>query len=142
MHESAADIAGSTLTRTIVVMVVAVLAATVGDILMSQAMRSIGEVRITGLSSLWRTGVRVFTTGKVWAAVSMMCMFFFLWLSVLSWADLSLALPMTALTYVLNAMLAGPYLGEKVGPLRWWGTLLIFAGVVAVTMSGNGHGAP
>lgn len=142
MHESAADIAGSTLTRTIVVMVVAVLAATVGDILMSQAMRAIGEVRITGLSSLWRTGVRVFTTGKVWAAVSMMCTFFFLWLSVLSWADLSLALPMTALTYVLNALLAGPYLGEKVTALRWWGTLLIFAGVVAVTMSGNGHGAP
>lgn len=142
MNESAADIAGSTLTRTIVVMVVAVLAATVGDILMSQAMKSIGEVRITGLSSLWRTGVRVFTTAKVWAAVSMMCTFFFLWLSVLSWAELSLALPMTALTYVLNALLAGPYLGEKVTPLRWWGTLLIFAGVVAVTMSGNGHGSP
>ncbi len=104
---------------------------------MSQAMRALGEVRITSLIGLWRTGVRVFTTGRIWAAISMMATFFFLWLSVLSWADLSLALPMTALTYVLNAALAGPLLGERVSPLRWIGTLLIFAGVVAVTWSGT-----
>jgi len=127
---------GDPLTRTVVFMVFAVVAATAGDILMSQAMRRLGEVRITGLASLWRTGVRVFTTGRIWAAISMMATFFFLWLAVLSWADLSLALPMTALTYVLNASLAGPLLGERVSPLRWVGTLLIFAGVVAVTWSG------
>lgn len=143
MLESAAEATtGNPLIRTVVVMFLAVLAATIGDLLMSQGMRSLGEVRITGLSSLWRTGVRIFTTGKIWAAISMMCTFFFLWLSVLSWADLSLALPMTALTYVLNAFLAQPFLGERVSPIRWAGTLLIFVGVIAVTLSGDGSAHP
>lgn len=124
--------------KTILVMLVAVVAATVGDILMSQGMKSVGEVKITGVGSLWSTGVRIFTNARVWGAISLMMTFFFLWLSVLSWADLSVALPMTALTYVLNAMLAGPVLGERVSPLRWAGTLLIFLGVVLVTLSG-GH---
>ena len=140
LESSAASLPGHPLARTVVVMLLAVLAATAGDILMSQGMRAVGEVRITGLASLWRTGVRIFTTGKIWAAITMMATFFFLWLSVLSWADLSLALPMTALTYVLNAALAGPLLGERVTLLRWIGTLLIFAGVVAVTLSGDGSG--
>ncbi len=140
MHDLPA-LSGNPLVRTVVFMVFAVLAATAGDILMSQAMRALGEVRITGVASLWRTGVRVFTTGRIWAAISLMATFFFLWLSVLSWADLSLALPMTALTYVLNAALAGPMLGERVSPLRWMGTLLIFAGVIAVTWSGSAPGA-
>jgi len=127
--------------RTIVIMLLAVAAATVGDIFMSQGMRAVGEIRITGLGSLWRTGVRVFTTWKVWVGILLAATFFFLWLSVLSWADLSLALPMTALTYVLNAALAGPFLGERVSGLRWLGTLLIFAGVVAVTLSADASGA-
>ncbi len=122
-------------------MFLAVVAATIGDIFMSQGMRAVGEIRITGLFSLWRTGVRIFSTWKVWVGISLAAAFFFLWLSVLSWADLSLALPMTALTYVLNAALAGPLLGEKVSPLRWLGTLLIFVGVVAVTLSADASGA-
>jgi drug/metabolite transporter (DMT)-like permease len=131
----------SPLFRTIVLMFLAVVAATVGDIFMSQGMRAVGEIRITGLGSLWRTGVRIFSAWKVWIGILLAATFFFLWLSVLSWADLSLALPMTALTYVLNAALAGPFLGERVSGLRWLGTLLIFAGVVAVTLSADASGS-
>lgn len=122
--------------KTISLMLVAVTAVTFGDIFMSQAMKSIGEIKITGLRSLFATGLKIFTTPKVWLAISLMATFFFLWLTVLSFADLSYALPMTALTYVLNGALVGPLLGEAVTPARWAGILLIAVGVALVSVTG------
>ncbi len=121
--------------KTIVITLIAVVSGTWGDILMAQAMKSIGEVKVTGLRSLWRTGITVFTTPKVWLAIFFMAVFFFLWLAVLSWAELTFALPLTALTYVLNALLAPSCLGEQVTPLRWLGTVVIALGVALVAYS-------
>jgi drug/metabolite transporter (DMT)-like permease len=52
----------------------------------------------------------------------------------LSWSDLTFVMPLTALTYVLNAILVGPVLGEVVSPTRWLGTILITLGVALVTL--------
>lgn len=57
---------------------------------------------------------------------------------LLSWADLSYVLPVTAFGYVLNALLGRLFLGEQVTPARWAGTLLIMAGVILVGL-GNPH---
>ena len=57
---------------------------------------------------------------------------------LLSWADLSYVLPVTAFGYVLNALLGRLFLGEIVTPARWAGTLLIMAGVILVGL-GNSH---
>ena len=46
--------------------------------------------------------------------------------------DLSLALPLTAASYPLAALLARFYLREDVGTARWIGTLVITAGVAIV----------
>lgn len=51
---------------------------------------------------------------------------------LLSWADLSYVLPVTAFGYVLNALLGRVFLGEHVTAARWAGTLLIMAGVILV----------
>jgi uncharacterized membrane protein len=51
---------------------------------------------------------------------------------LLSWADLTYVLPVTAFGYVLNAMLGRLFLGEMITPARWAGTLLIMAGVTLV----------
>lgn len=121
--------------KTIGLMLVAVTAVTFGDIFMSQAMKNIGEIKITGVRSLLETGFKIFTTPKVWLAISLMATFFFLWLAVLSFADLSYALPMTGLTYVLNGALVGPLLGETVTPARWAGIILIALGVGLVSVT-------
>ena len=121
--------------KTMGLMFIAVIAVTIGDIWMSQAMKSIGEVNITGVRSLWATAVKVFSTPKVWMATACMAMFFFMWISVLSWADLTYVLPLTALTYVFNAMLAPKMLGETVTPTRWLGVILIAIGVAIVAFS-------
>jgi uncharacterized membrane protein len=57
---------------------------------------------------------------------------------LLSWADLSYVLPVTAFGYVINALLGRLFLGEDVTPARWAGTLLIVAGSILVGL-GSPH---
>jgi len=54
-------------------------------------------------------------------------------MALLSWADLSYVLPVTAVGYVLNALLGRFLLLEQVSWQRWAGTLLIMSGVALVS---------
>jgi drug/metabolite transporter (DMT)-like permease len=54
-------------------------------------------------------------------------------MALLSVADLSFVLPLTATGYIISALLGKTFLGEDVGSFRWLGTLLIFAGVALVS---------
>jgi drug/metabolite transporter (DMT)-like permease len=54
-------------------------------------------------------------------------------MALLSVADLSFVLPVTAVGYVLSTLLGVMFLGEKVAPAAWMGTLLIFAGAAVVS---------
>jgi drug/metabolite transporter (DMT)-like permease len=58
-------------------------------------------------------------------------------MTLLSWADLSFVLPVTAVGYVLSALFGFLFLGETVSAQRWLGTLLIFAGVALVGRTGE-----
>lgn len=53
-------------------------------------------------------------------------------MALLSLADLSFVLPVTAVGYVLAAFLGKTFLHEMVTPQRWMGTVLIFAGALVV----------
>jgi drug/metabolite transporter (DMT)-like permease len=59
-----------------------------------------------------------------------------LWLlsrmALLSWADLSYVLPVTALGYVVSALMGRLLLDEHVSAQRWAGTVLIFLGIALV----------
>jgi drug/metabolite transporter (DMT)-like permease len=59
-------------------------------------------------------------------------------MALLSWADLSYVLPVTALGYVASAPLGHFFLNEQITPARWVGIVLIFAGTILV---GMGHHA-
>ena len=59
---------------------------------------------------------------------------FFLFATLLSRANLSFVLPMTAMGYVINVLGARYLLKENVTPMRWAGTLLIGAGVALVCL--------
>jgi uncharacterized membrane protein len=54
-------------------------------------------------------------------------------MALLSLADLSFVLPVTAVGYVLAAALGKFFLNETVTLQRWLGTLLIFAGAALVS---------
>jgi drug/metabolite transporter (DMT)-like permease len=59
-----------------------------------------------------------------------------LWLltrmALLSWADLSFVLPVTAFGYFLAALLGKFFLQENISAAQWLGTCLIFAGIAIV----------
>jgi drug/metabolite transporter (DMT)-like permease len=117
----------------------AVTASTIGDLLLARGMRKVGQVRWSGVRGALGTVRQVATTPEIPMAVLFLAIFFFTWLALLSRADLSLILPMTALTYILNGVAAGPVLGETVSRQRWFGIWVITVGVVLVTITGSGH---
>jgi uncharacterized membrane protein len=53
-------------------------------------------------------------------------------MALLSWADLSYVMPVTAIGYVVTAFAARFLLGEAISPARWVGIVLITAGVTLV----------
>ena len=64
--------------------------------------------------------------------IAMLILALFTRMALLSVADLSFVLPLTATGYIISAMLGKVFLGEDVGSNRWFGTCMIFAGVVLV----------
>lgn len=123
--------------KTFIIMLMAVTAGTVGDILLAKGMKELGDLSAMNLRGILNVAYQALTTPKLIIGTAMLAIFFFLWLAVLSWEDLSVALPMQALNYVLVAFLSQYFLGEIVTPLRWAGTVLVCVGVMMITRSGG-----
>ena len=123
--------------KTFVVMLLAVSAGTVGDLLLAKGMKELGDISTMNLRGILNVAGQALTSPKLIFGTTMLAVFFFLWLAVLSWEDLSVALPMQALNYVLVAFLSQYFLGEVVSPLRWVGTVMVCAGVMLITKSGG-----
>lgn len=121
--------------KTVIVMLLAVSAGTVGDLLLAKGMKELGDLSSMNLRSILQVAFQALTSPKLILGTMMLAVFFFLWLAVLSWEDLSVALPMQALNYVLVAFLSQYFLGEVVSPLRWTGTILVCIGVLLITKS-------
>jgi drug/metabolite transporter (DMT)-like permease len=123
--------------KTVIIMFMAVSAGTVGDILLAKGMKEMGDISAMNLRGIMDAACKALTSPKLIMGTAMLAIFFFLWLAVLSWEDLSVALPMQALNYVLVAFLSQYFLHETVTPLRWVGTILVCVGVMMITKSGG-----
>lgn len=69
-----------------------------------------------------------------WVAlgVLLLIVWTFAHMALLSWADLSYVMPVTAIGYVVTAFAGKFFLGEFVSPQRWAGIVLITIGVTLV----------
>lgn len=56
-------------------------------------------------------------------------------IKLLGLADLSYVLPVTAVGYILSAVMGAAFLHEHVSVERWTGTLLIFAGAALTSLT-------
>lgn len=114
--------------RVLLILLVAVLALAGGETLLARGMKGTEgeEIRWT------ETVARVIRSPYIWAGAGLLLLHLILYMVALGKADLSFALPMTALSYPLTALLAQAFLAERVGPTRWLGTALIAAGVAVV----------
>ena len=61
-----------------------------------------------------------------------------LYVYTLGLTELSFALPLSASSYLLGALLSKYYLHEEVKPARWIGTTIIIVGVMVVAAGGSG----
>lgn len=108
--------------------------STAGDVLISHAMKRVGDLgevfRRSGLAATIRQVLRTptFPLGFVCMAAA-----FFSLLFALSWADVSLVAPASAsLTFISSAVAAKVFLKEAVDARRWAAALLVAAGVALI----------
>ena len=114
---------------------IVVLGGTAGDIAVSHAMKKIGEVHPLTPAVILRVMARAFRMGWIWIGIGLMAVGFFSLLALLSWADVSVVVPATALSYVAGAFGAKFLLREEVAPVRWAGVLLVCLGVALISIS-------
>jgi drug/metabolite transporter (DMT)-like permease len=108
-----------------------VLFSVVGDVLLSHAMKQVGDVgdlrRRAGIATVI---ARTLSNPNFLFAVASMAAAFFSLLFALSWGDVSLVAPAAAsLTFIANAVAAKIFLHERVDRRRWIAAGLVAAGV-------------
>lgn len=69
----------------------------------------------------------------LWVGVSLYLLNFFIWMVILSRLDLSVALPIGGMCYIIVPLLAKIFLHESLGVARWCGIGLIVLGVYFVS---------
>jgi uncharacterized membrane protein len=110
---------------------VAVLSNVLGNFALSQGMHQFGRILPVSMLSF------LSALSNVWVAsgICLLVIWMVSQLSLLSWADLSYVLPITAASYVLTAMLGAVALNEYVSPVHWIGISMIFLGVMVVSQT-------
>lgn len=110
--------------------------SSLGEILSAKGMQQVGDVSLRPralLGAIWRMIRNPYLIG----GVACMAVSFFSFISLLSYADLSFVVPLTAVSYITNTLGARFFLGERISKERWMGTLLVAFGVGLVSISGK-----
>ncbi len=112
-----------------------VVAGTGGELCVSHAMKTAGEVTDFRLISVLRFLWRAMRAGWTWIGMAMMAVAFFSLLGLLSIEAVSFVIPVTALSYAAGALGAAVFLRERVSSQRWLGVLIVCVGVTLVWLS-------
>lgn len=118
--------------RTVITLVVLILAGTGGDIAVAHAMKRLGEVSSFAPKVILRFLGRAFREFWMWIGIAQLALAFCSLLALLSWEAMSFVVPTMALSYVTGALGGKYFLGERLTPLRWVGIGLVSVGVALV----------
>ena len=121
--------------RTALCLVMIALGTTGGEVSVTHAMKQVGELKNFSAWFLLRFLRRALRERWFWFGIGLLAVNFFSLLALLSWKDVSFAIPATALSYVTGALGAKLLLGEHLTRLRWAGILLVSLGVAVVSLS-------
>jgi uncharacterized membrane protein len=119
--------------RTLVLVLIAGLLGGTGHVMLSKGMKTIGDLTEAQAAAVGGMVGRAVSNPWVLLGVGLQACFFFMYLTLLSRADVSKILPMTAFDYIVVALLAQLVLAEPVTPARWTGIGLIVFGVFMVS---------
>jgi drug/metabolite transporter (DMT)-like permease len=121
--------------KTAVVLLLALLVQAGGNVCLSQGIREMSTASQLGGPTIVALLLQGFANPIIWLGIGLLGVFFGLYAATLSWADLSVVLPATALGYVMNVACGAYVLHEAVTPARWAGVLLIGLGICCVAWS-------
>ena len=107
---------------------------TAGEVLQAAGMRRHGEIHDFRPGAIGRALALLARNRFVIGGVVAMAISFFAFMKLLSMTDLSFAVPASAVTYVMETVLAKYFLKERVTPRRWAGAALVVCGVVLVSL--------
>ncbi len=119
---------------TVLLIAILVLSDAASDVLMTGAMKQIGEVRDFRPRALLATATRVLGHGRFLAGAGFATLHFAAFLWLLSYAELSFVIPAAALVYVVSTFGAKFFLHERISARRWAGVTLVFLGVALVSL--------
>jgi drug/metabolite transporter (DMT)-like permease len=114
-----------------------VFVGTGGELFVSRAMKSIGEVTDFRPHSIARVVGRAMLLKRMWMGITLMAVAFFALLAMLSLSKVSFVFPSTALSYAAGAIGGRLFLGERVTKQRWIGVCFVCVGVVLVFLGGT-----
>ena len=123
--------------KVIVAMTIAAAAAAIGQIFVRQGMQQVGSLEAFTPVALMGYFGQALSNPSVVIGTALNAVFYFLFLASLSWADITVVLPMTALEFGMAAILAVMILHEAVPSLRWAGIILVILGVMLITFAGQ-----
>ena len=121
--------------KTMIIVLIAATLGGTGHVFLSKGMRPVGDLTEAPSSRIGAMVARAVSNPWLILGVVLQASFFFIYLTLLSRADVSLVLPLTAVDYVVVTILAQYVLGEVVTPIRWAGVGLIVAGVGLLSRS-------
>ncbi len=106
-----------------------------GNTFLSHGMRLAGEISLASPSGFLTSGLHALQNPWVILGVVLLIGYFLVFLTALSRLELSYVLPMTAIGFVITALVAWKFLGETLSESRWLGTGLIGLGTIFVGLS-------
>ncbi len=113
--------------KTRIVASIVVLANVLGNFFLGRGLKG----KVLGSTAL--SYIEALFTPWVALGIALLIIWMLSRMALLSWADLSYVVPVTAIGYVLSVVMGKCFLGEEVSLLRWAGALLIVAGVALVS---------
>lgn len=120
------------------ILVLSVICSAYGNVLTRRGLTELGPLEDFRPRPLLRYGWAAARNARVLGGVAVNFGQFLAWLIVLSWAELSWALPMNALEYLVVAFLGWKLLDERIEPRRWAGIGLVSVGVLLTLFSWTG----
>jgi drug/metabolite transporter (DMT)-like permease len=117
-----------------ILIAIMVAATTAGEVMQAMGMRRHGEIRDFRPGAIGRALALLARNRFVIGSMFCMAASFFAFMKLLAATDLSFAVPVSAVTYVLETVLAKYLLKEHVNWLRWAGASLVVCGVALVSL--------
>lgn len=123
--------------KVIIAMTIAAAAAAIGQIFVRQGMQQVGALEQYAPLALMGYFGQALLNPYVVIGTVLNGVFYFLFLAALSWTDVTVVLPMTALEFGMAAILAVLLLNEVVPTMRWAGIALVIVGVFLIALAGG-----